>query len=97
MANRSSKPVVSARVSIFAAELLRVLREDSGRAVPAIIEDALKKAASSEQIARARLISDSAESKARIAAAADRLNSTNLSASEMKEAISLASKRIPSI
>lgn len=92
MANRSSKPVVSARVSIFAAELLRVLREDSGSAVPAIIEDALQKAASSEQIARARMVSDSIESKARVAAAAQKLKATKLTPEEMKEAVGLASK-----
>lgn len=92
MSNRSTKPVVSARVSIFAAELLRVLREDSGNAVPAIIEEALQKSATKEQIARARMVSDSIESKARVAAAAQKLKATKLTPEEMKEAVGLASK-----
>lgn len=89
MANRSIKTMLSARVSNRAAELLRLIRVDSGETVPALLERALEAIASKEQISIAETAAAGLDREARVEKAAKTLQKQLPCADEVQQAIAM--------
>lgn len=87
MANRSTKLMLSARVSTQASELLRVIRRDCKEPIPVILERALLAMATDKQIEEARSSAELIEREARIEKAANTLKKQLPGDQELQEAL----------
>lgn len=91
MSNRSIKKVLSTRLSFTASELLNILREDSGKSVSILIEEALLSIASDVQKAAAVERAAESEKQSRIAKAAKAIQKLSDQA-EVQEAVERAKR-----